>query len=202
MITANKIQKFVNSIYSEMSRYFNELLQQYNLSRKWNKLILYNALYSNEDIEDIRKNKLYNRMLTYATIYADPKSKEFDTDDCIVEEVNQIVYMSYQAFYEIIISCMMDYDSIISTMKFTLKHEIGHILYNRTFIGKPVREWFSKIDQYPQNYPPKLRKNASMENRLKWILEYNEIEEEVNANTQVGITKEDIIEDFYRTNGW
>ena len=61
MITANKIQKFVNSIYSEMSRYFNELLQQYNLSRKWNKLILYNALYSNEDIENIRKNKLYSR---------------------------------------------------------------------------------------------------------------------------------------------
>ena len=202
MITANKIQKFVNGIYSDMIKYFYELCNEYNLNKDWNRFILYDAIYSNSDIDEIRKSNMRNKMLTYASVYGDPKSKNINTDDCIIIEIDQTIYMSYQAYYEIIIGCLMEYDSIVESLKFTLKHEIGHILCNRNYIGRPVKEWYEKIDEYPLDYPPKFRKNASMENRLKWVLEYNKIPEEAAANSMVGITEEDIIKDFYRTNGW
>lgn len=201
-ITANKIQRYVNVLYSESLKYFNECLDKYNLSSEWNRFILFDALYTDKGVEEIRKEKMYNRMLTFAMIYGDPESETFNTDDHIIEEIDQTVYMSQQAFYETIIACLMDSATIIDTMKFTIRHEIGHILYNRTFIGKTSKEWYDKIDAYDQDYHPKLRKNASMKTRLKWLLDYMNNPEEKMANSMVGITEEELIEDFYRTHGW
>lgn len=204
-ITANTIRNYNNNIYAELIKYYNFLLEKYNLNKKWNHFMIYDLYHRNEDTELIAESRLYNRMITISDCYSDPKSVKFNTDDAIIEEIDQRIYFSYQAFYEIIISCLMDRNAALETMKFTLKHEIGHILHNRTYIGKPIGEWYNKNEKYlvdEKSKLLKLRKNASMKSRLEWILLYNKLSEEAYANEQVGITEEDIIMDFYRTNGF
>ena len=93
-----------------------------------------------------------------------------------------------------------DFNKALKTMEFTLRHEIGHIIVKNKFVGKPMKEW-DKVDYEESigyNGMPTLRKNASKQARLEWLLQYNSLPSEKAANDAVGITEEDIIEDFNR----
>lgn len=70
-----------------------------------------------ESIEDVPDNKL--------------------TVECL--EVK--TYMTYESLYEMIIKNNLDYRKVFNDLKFSMKHEIDHIIdINKSYVGKPLLE--------------------------------------------------------------
>lgn len=122
--------------------------------------------------------------------------------DGIISHVTGAVYWSYESLYRLLIECELDYDRTFESMKFTLRHEMGHILdYKKRFIGQNIQSWnkYNEDSVVQNKLMPTLRRNAKYENRLRWYLIFNSLPAEKNANNEVGITEQDIIDDFKRT---
>lgn len=143
------------------------------------------------------RDRVKFNLLTVSHPLAEPGP---DGDDIIVGLMTGI-YMSYESLYEVIINCRLDFDLAYESMKFCIKHEIGHILDDQHFIGRSISEWNNDADNILKSYNNmrKLRKNASYKSRLQWWLDYNHLPSELAANNLVGITDNDIIEEYMRT---
>lgn len=128
-------------------------------------------------------------------------TSHFD-DNNNIESLSYHVYWSYEDLYRLLIECDLDYDKTFESIKFTLRHEMGHIIdYNSRFIGKNINDWNKYVSDCEEieQVIPKLRKNASYEKRMQWYLIYNSLPCEKQANEAVGITQQDIIDDYKRT---
>lgn len=110
------------------------------------------------------------------------------------------VYTSYESLYGVIIDHNMDYDESLKDLMFVTRHEVGHMLLNRKYIGKSLGEWneHRKVtsDEYNSRMKVRLRKNASYKTRLDWFIDYMDSPVEKAANEAVGITTEMCIENF------
>ncbi len=179
--------------------YWYYLKDVYNVTGKGNGITIFPSYDKNipEEIVSILDN---SRMVTVCQSLGnnDPK---IPPEKRIVEDVDAHVYMTYQSLYQLIIECRLDFDEIYESMKFTLRHEMGHILDHRQYIGRTCKEWNDKCDKNKilQKQVPHLRRNASYKKRLEWYLMYNQNPVEKVANDFVGITEEDIIADYKRT---
>lgn len=103
-----------------------------------------------------------------------------------------------------IIQCNLDFDKVIESLKFSIRHEVGHIIHLRkTYIGTKYAILKKDQDEYLKQKIslPKLRKNASNKSLIEWTFKFFEIPMEKAANEAVGITKDDIIKDCERTFG-
>lgn len=193
----SKMIKQLNKLVRDSFDYWKDITEEYNIHEV--SFTLYDECYRSEDVDYIASDCDSNRMVTLLT----PKTGDesgIESIDRIIEYIEGSVYMSYQRLFEILIDCELDFSKVLETMKFTLKHELGHIIAKQRFVGESIKYWNDQCDAENEDYKnfPKLRKNASVKNRLKWLLSYNELPEERAANNAVGITKDDIIADFNR----
>lgn len=156
--------------------------------------------YTDDMIRDIRYSTDY-RMIT-VLVACGTNNIDIPLADRIVTEIGGGVFMSYEELYSLIIECELDFEKALESMKFALKHEMGHIIDAHVIrIGNNIEEWNKNIEinNEESKKVSKLRKNASYENRLKWYKEYFQIPQEKRANDYVGITEDDIIADWART---
>lgn len=196
----------IEKVIDSSLEFWYELNCQYCDSNGYNKIPLtfYTTRFINpypDNIVSSIRNAVDARMITLLTACG-TIDEVTPADDQIVEFVGGGVYMSYENFYALIIDCQLNFDNVLECMRFTLRHEMGHIIdKNIQCLGKTVREWNRINDIEVANLKkfPKMRKNASYENRLKWYREYLQIPQEKRANDYVGITDEDIIADWSRT---
>lgn len=195
----NRIEKLLDDSYT----FWYNLVKENNISDV--PLTIYDTRFDQtypESMADIRM--IHDaRMVTLFTArgYNDPN---IPVDDQIVEEVSGGVFMSREKLYSLIIECELDFEKALECMKFTLRHELGHVIdVLRSCIGITVREWNERAssEKGEEKLIPEMRKNASKENRLKWYLQYSDLPREKKANEAIGITKDDIIQDWSNTVG-
>lgn len=126
-----------------------------------------------------------------------------DSSDIIKEIIGEI-YMAYEDLYLLIIELGMDRNKIMESMKFNLRHELGHVIsYNNILRGKTLDDFEEIHMEYERDVSnmKRPRKNASFDSRFKWWLNYHtNIHLEKLANDVVGITEQDLIDEFHRTN--
>lgn len=155
-------------------------------------------IYSYSDLSyNVRKARK-SANATMVTISSATSNRSFAvTDDSIITEVESKTFMSYERLFLLLIECDLDFDKASRCLRFLLRHEFGHVLNKRRYIGKPVKEWVDDKDKCDDIIKslPKLRRNASNKNKIDWSLLYNnEVPGEKLANVEVGITDDDIIE--------
>lgn len=194
--------KNMNKTLDALYEYFFDLQSQYGIpSDDYVPFTIYTTNFyekhSNPEIEFLRDSKDNNSafMTTLSECMGNP-------DDMIIQYIKSCVYMSYENLFELVLDCEMRWDDVLESLKHAVRHELGHVLYAReTYIGRPHDEWLEYI-QETNGYDIKLlRKNASLKNRIQFILDYMHIPHEKKANDIVGITDEDIIADCIRRNG-
>lgn len=98
-------------------------------------------------------------------------TSHFDDDDNI-ERLSYHVYWSYEDLYRLLIECELNYDKAFESIKFTLLHEMGHIIdYNTRFLGKTVDDWNKYVSDCEQaeQLIPRLRKNASYKKKTSMV---------------------------------
>lgn len=201
-----KMMYCIEKVIDSSLVYWDELNDKYCDSNGYNKipLTIYTTRFVNpypDNIVSSIRNAVDARMITLLTACG-KIDETTPVDDQIVKSVGGGVYMSYENFYALVIDCQLNFNNVFECMKFTLRHEMGHIIdKNIQCLGKTVREWNKINDIEVANLKkiPKMRKNASYENRLKWYKEYLQIPQEKRANEHVGITEDDIIADWKRT---
>lgn len=155
--------------------------------------------YADEDVNIVRK-EIDNRAITVLTACGQ-NNPEIPPSEQIVESVFSRTFMSYESLYNLMIECELNFRDIDDSLEFILSHEMGHIVVaNQQYIGMTAGEWNTMHDECiaQVNSLPKLRKNASYKNRLKWFQSYFNIPAEKAANAAVGITNADIIKHFQR----
>lgn len=196
----------IEKVIDDSLVYWDKLNEEYCTSNGYNNLPLtfYTTKFINpypDNIISIVRNAIDARMITLFTACGDNDETK-PVEEQIVKLIGGGVYMSYEQFYALVIDCQLNFDNVLKCMQFTLRHEMGHIIdKNVQCIGKTVAEWNEISYQVEEEYKkfPKMRKNASYENRLKWYKEYLQLPYEKRANDYVGITEQDIVEDWKRT---
>lgn len=114
----------------------------------------------------------------------------------IISHVKSVITMKEVELYRILLTTEMDMDETKAVLHLALRHEMGHVIDFSNFIGRQPSEWHEYFDndREVKAARPKLRKNASVESRIRDFLRYNHICAEVNANKIAGITDEDWID--------
>lgn len=193
----SKMLKMTNKLIHDSLDYWYSSCSKYNITEV--SLNIYENACVDDKVQYVRNYTSDTRAVTLSTAYSDYDPK-INPNDRIIKSVTSEVYISLQEIYAILIDTELDFDKALKTMEFTLRHEIGHIIVKNKFVGKAMKEWDDVDDEESIGYNgmPTLRKNASKQSRLKWLLQYNSLPSEKAANDAVGITEEDIIEDFNR----
>lgn len=197
----NRIIHIIEGVFDESFDYLCNLQNRYGFNTTI--LTFYRDCDHDEEIEDALCHQGAGGRMYTITRPLGHNDPNIDYNDAVIEDINAHIYMSYEQLYQLMIECRMNLDDLMKSMKFTIRHELGHILYYRNrFIGKTIREWNEHAVEQDNGYKhaKKLRKNASFESRLNWYIYYNtELPYEKAANDAVGITVQDIIDDYYRT---
>lgn len=152
------------------------------------------------DIEHVRKLTDTRMVALFTPLGTHDKDKS--DEEQIVSGLRCGIFMSYEMLYSLLIDCELDFNNALESMKFSLRHELGHVIdHYQSDIGITVSEWNRGYEQGEKESLciPKLRQNASYKNRLRWYRMYNELPSEKRANDAVGITNEDIVADWKRT---
>lgn len=203
----NMIQKLIEDSF----QYWDEVHDEFGITKDdgLTSMTIWSVhdIYNDPEVESILKNEashpnMHGVMTT--CIYCLGEEGYENKEDAIVTGTLNKVYMSFQELFELVIDCHMDYDKALESMKYLIRHEIGHILsYREMFVGKRYGESQKYNDELEAEYEnvPKLRKNASLKSRKTYSLAYMHVTHERLANEAVGITDEDIIADFNRRNG-
>lgn len=197
----NKMRYNINLLLKKSFTYWYYLKDKYDITGPGNGITIFTNNSKKDGVpEEVVDMSDTSRMVTICSICGinDPN---ISPNDRIIEDIDSRVFMSWTQLYQLIIECRLDFKDVYESMKFTLRHELGHILDHRRFIGKTTKEWNEMCDEYKhlQNMIPRLRRNASYQKRLEWYLMYNQQPVEKVANDLVGITEEDIIADYKRT---
>ncbi len=118
----------------------------------------------------------------------------------IISHVKSVITMKEVELYRILLTTEMDIDEAKAVLHLILRHEMGHVIDFRNFIGRQPSEWHEYFDndRKVKDARPKLRKNASAESRIRDFLRYNHITVEDNANKIAGITDDDWIDYWCR----
>lgn len=185
-------------LVTDSMEYWDNLCNEYNISNV--PFLIYGNDYTGEYLDDVNSiRNVTGKMITSSSIYG-INNPDINPDDRIIEYVRSIVMMSYEELYGTIIDCELDFDEAFESMKLWLRHELGHVIEKQKFIGKTMSEWNQHLAENPSSdtLMPRLDRDASLEDTLKWFLEYHRIPVEKAADDAVGITEEDIIEDFNR----
>lgn len=196
----NNLLKKINGLIEKSFMYLSQLQTQYGFTNI--ELSIYPWTYTNDDIKcQINSNGPSAMMFTLITI---DEVNVYDDGNKDIKKMVGHIYMPYEQLYQLLIECDLDYDKTFECMKFTIRHEVGHIIAaNNKYVGKHPDEWNKHCnDGFDYSNFPKVRKNATFENRCKWFVKYNfEIPAEKEANEAVGITPEEIIENCKRMCG-
>lgn len=193
----SKTLKRIDDLIEKSFQFWYDLRAKYGLGEHPISVTFYPFTYIAELSEDMA-NSLCKGNSRCRTIL----SAHYDEDDNIIKSIECGVYWSYEDLYRLLIECELDYYRAFESVKFTLRHEMGHILdYKNRFIGKNIEEWINHSSgcEQAETLIPKLRKNASYMKRMRWYLMFNSLPCERQANELVGITEQDIIDDFKRT---
>jgi len=193
----SKMLKMTNKLIHDSLDYWYSTCSKYNITEV--SLNIYGNACVDDKVQYVRNHISDTRAVTVSIAHTDD-NLNIDPNDRIIKSVTSEVYISLQELYAILIDTELDFNKALKTMEFTLRHEIGHIIVKNKFVDKPIKEW-DKVDYEESigyNGMPTLRKNASKQARLEWLLQYNSLPSEKAANDAVDITEEDIIEDFNR----
>lgn len=197
----NDVQHCIDIIVNRALCYFYEEIKTRDLSGKAHMWVC--SAYPDDKYATV--NEPYRRIVT-----KESPSVIFNSAMCtitsptviddIVTDVISNVYLTYQSIYETFINTRLNAWTAIDSINFQTRHEIGHVVCDQSLIGKTVDEWNNNSAGQDAAYEslPKLRRNASYDSRLKWYLMYNQLPIEKMANEIMGITEEDIIEDYKR----
>lgn len=130
------------------------------------------------------------------TTFSQAFYKDNDESTGTIGQINSVITMKKLSLYEIILSTEMDVDKTKEILHLLIRHEIGHVIDHLRFIGKSDKEW-NEYFRYMENELSLLkpmRKNASLESRLRRFIEYNHTGSEETANNIAGITDDDWID--------
>lgn len=192
-----KMEDKMNILIIKSFQFFDEVKKNYGVI---NTSMVFFGLSKDETGYDIDYAINYfrnNKGRMFAISSCTPQGDDPDGD--IVEEVRSVIYIPFENIYGHIIDCELDFDKVFEAMKFVIRHEIGHIIEARKNIGISVDEWNKRAKEI---FEEPDYSNSSDEEKMKYWLEYNEIESEKKANNNVGITREEIIEYFNIISGY
>lgn len=123
-------------------------------------------------------------------------------DNGIITDISVGVLMGYPSAMTSIMSYDFDIQMALAHISITMRHEIGHILDYKRFLGHHKKEWneYATKSEDMINALPALRKNASAKSILNWQLMYYDCLGEKQAYENTGITKKDVVIDFVKAN--
>lgn len=124
-----------------------------------------------------------------------------DNKSGIITKINSTIHIPIEILYETIIDYNMNDDKILQSLKFTIRHNFGHVLhFRKDFIGKPYEDWvgFCKINKeiFDKFY---FRIEHRFENEYRCNRIYNNFMHqylERNANIMADISTKSIIDQF------
>lgn len=193
------ISKMINHITDHGITYFEDMIEKYDCEslQQYTRLTFYPYTYIDDKITEAILNisNIGGRPMMFVN-----SGVLINNDTEVIYGIESNIYMSYESLYELIITCRMNIDDILKSLEFMIRHEIGHVIADHNkFYGKSVEEWNEQNMNFYSSVK-KIRKNASFKNRLEWYINYQmNIPEERAANDAVGITEQDVIDDFLRT---
>jgi len=123
-----------------------------------------------------------------------------DKETSIVKEMTFLLVIPNSNLLETWINTGLDDIKTLLIMHTVLKHEIGHIIYNWSFMGNyidTIHEKFKKDEEVKKDFYKKykINKNTSIKQRARIMIHYNRLEpEEKNANELMGITDQDWVD--------
>lgn len=123
-----------------------------------------------------------------------------DKETNIVNEMTFLLVIPNSNLLETWINTGLDDIKTLSIMHTVLKHEIGHIMYNWSFMGNyidTIREKFKKDEEVKKDFYEKykINKYTTINQRARIMIRYNRLEpEEKNANELMGITDQDWVD--------
>lgn len=204
------IKDILDGVTKELDKYWISLKQEYGLNKGKSTLYIHtpNQLIDLILSEEIPYNlELYKKLFEIRSVstFTFPifESTDNNPENDVIAEIMSITLIPMPYLWNLINCCQYNLDDILASMKFRLKREIGTIINcKNNLIGKDV-------DGYEKFLEDDKESHIKFENSYN-IAEITDLEYAIKArdiipnqkaaDEIVGITTQDIIDDFNRIN--